>query len=112
MPDEEKAVNPLHLDEKPVDASSEEPVQNDQFLVDWNGIEDPENPQNWTTKQKSISVICLSMLTFVTPLASSMFAPGVPAVLKEFNSNSEILGALVVSVYLIGYAFGEFSLRC
>ena len=40
------------------------------------------------------------------PLASSMFAPGIPGVLKDFHSSSVILAAFVVSVYLIGYAFG------
>jgi multidrug resistance protein len=35
-----------------------------------------------------------------------MFAPGVPAVMKEFNSNSEILATFVVSVYLLGFTFG------
>jgi multidrug resistance protein len=45
-------------------------------------------------------------LIALSPLASSMFAPGVPAVLKAFNSNSQILATFVVSVYLIGFAFG------
>ena len=41
-----------------------------------------------------------------SPLASSMFAPGVPQVLQEFNSDNAILGSFVVSVYVLGYAFG------
>lgn len=35
-----------------------------------------------------------------------MFAPGVPGVLEDFDSSSVILASFVVSVYLIGYAFG------
>lgn len=35
-----------------------------------------------------------------------MFAPGVPEVLEEFNSDNAQLGSLVVSVYVLGYAFG------
>ena len=35
-----------------------------------------------------------------------MFAPGVPEVLREFHSSSEILAGFVVSIYLIGYAAG------
>jgi MFS family permease len=35
-----------------------------------------------------------------------MFAPGIPGVMADFNSSSVILAAFVVSVYLIGYAFG------
>jgi len=32
-----------------------------------------------------------------SPLASSMFAPGIPAVLKDFRSTSSILASMVVS---------------
>jgi MFS family permease len=35
-----------------------------------------------------------------------MFAPGVPHVLQEFGSTSQTLATFVVSVYLIGLAFG------
>jgi multidrug resistance protein len=35
-----------------------------------------------------------------------MFAPGVPLLLREFKSTSSTLGSLVVSVYVLGYAFG------
>lgn len=35
-----------------------------------------------------------------------MFAPGVPAVMREFRSTNVELGSFVVSVYVLGYAFG------
>jgi MFS family permease len=35
-----------------------------------------------------------------------MFAPGVPTLLKDFNSTSQTLATFVVSAYLIGFAFG------
>ena len=40
------------------------------------------------------------------PLASSMFAPGVPEVMTEFHSSNTLLAGFVVSVYVLGYAFG------
>lgn len=46
------------------------------------------------------------LISSLSPLASSMFAPGVPEVLDEFNSQNAQLGSLVVSVYVLGYAFG------
>ena len=39
-------------------------------------------------------------------VASSMFAPGVPQVFKEFQSDNTILESMVVSVYVLGYACG------
>lgn len=35
-----------------------------------------------------------------------MFTPGVPEVLEDFHSNNQQLGSFVVSVYVLGYAFG------
>lgn len=45
-------------------------------------------------------------LTSFRPLASSMFAPGIPAVMSEFQSTNTELASFVVSVYVLGYAFG------
>ncbi|KAJ9610534.1 hypothetical protein H2200_005311 [Cladophialophora chaetospira] len=87
------------------EVAEEAPAVND-FVVDWDGDDDPENPLNWPSRRKAINVALLSSLTFVTPLASSMFAPGIPGVMKDFGSSSVLLASFVVSVYLIGYAFG------
>lgn len=35
-----------------------------------------------------------------------MFAPGIPEVMSDFNSHNAQLGSLVVSIYVLGYAFG------
>ena len=35
-----------------------------------------------------------------------MFAPGVPEVLTDFHSDNQLLSSFVVSVYVLGYAFG------
>lgn len=79
---------------------------NDPNLVDWDGDDDPENPYNWPTWRKVIICVMVSLLTFVTPLASSMFAPGVPQLMKDFHSSNQQLAAFVVSVYILGFAFG------
>ena len=39
-----------------------------------------------------------------------MFAPGVPDVMREFDSTNEELASFVVSVYVLGYAFGPIIL--
>ena len=49
-------------------------------------------------------------LTFDRPLASSMFAPGIPDVMSDFKSNNSELASFVVSVYVLGYAFGPLIL--
>lgn len=39
-----------------------------------------------------------------------MFAPGVSQVMDEFNNTNELLAALVVSIYVLGLAFGPLVL--
>jgi multidrug resistance protein len=48
----------------------------------------------------------VSSICFLTPLASSMVAPGVPLVMREFNTNDEMIGSFIVSIYILGYAIG------
>lgn len=40
------------------------------YAVDWEGDDDPENPQNWTSKKKAINVALFSTLTFITYVPS------------------------------------------
>lgn len=35
-----------------------------------------------------------------------MFAPGVPNVMNDFNTSSNLLATFVVSIYVLGFAFG------
>ncbi|KAJ5638455.1 hypothetical protein N7528_000845 [Penicillium herquei] len=77
-------------------------------LVDFEGPNDPENPHNWSAWRKGSQLFLMAFNTFITPLASSMFTPGVSEVMKEFNTSSSMLGSFVVSVFLLGYCFGPF----
>lgn len=54
----------------------------------------------------SLPSVFLELTEVCRPLASSMFAPGVGEVLKEFGSTSSIMGSLCVSIYILGYAVG------
>ncbi|TVY82541.1 Efflux pump radE [Lachnellula suecica] len=80
--------------------------EKDPNVVDWDGEDDPEKPVNWTGKKKWANGGLLAAMTFITPLASSMFAPGVEDVLIEFHSSSTLLASLTVSIYILGYALG------
>ena len=39
-----------------------------------------------------------------------MFAPGVPQLMGEFDSSNSVLASLVVSIYILGNAFGPILL--
>ncbi|TLS29408.1 hypothetical protein PpBr36_01489 [Pyricularia pennisetigena] len=78
----------------------------DPNVVWWDSDDDPENPYNWPGWKKWLNCGFISFLTLLTPLASSMFAPGVPELLQEFKITNTELGSFVVSIYVLGYAFG------
>ncbi|KAI1174851.1 bicyclomycin resistance protein [Nemania sp. FL0916] len=98
-------VGPSTTDEDD-DNDNDNDEENDPNIVWWDGKDDPENPYNWSTTRKVLNVGCVSFQTFISPLASSIFAPGVPLVLQEFHSDSLEIATFVVSVYLIGFAAG------
>ncbi|KAJ5874928.1 uncharacterized protein N7529_003358 [Penicillium soppii] len=80
----------------------------DPNLVDFDGSDDQENPFNWPKWKKGRQLVLMAFNTFITPLASSMFTPGVSDVMKEFGSTSSMIGSFVVTVYILGYCFGPF----
>lgn len=101
--DEEKGL-PL-AEQSPKDTAEVINAEHDPNIVDWEDNE-PGNPYNWTPKKKWLNIAILSALTLLTPLGSSFFAPAVPRVMADFNSTSELEATFVVSVYLLGFAFG------
>lgn len=92
--------------EKKTDVETSGTLDDDINVVWWDGPEDPASPYNWPTWQKVVNCGLISALTFITPLASSIFAPGVPELMEEFHSRSTELAAFVVSVYVLGFASG------
>ncbi|KAH0605650.1 uncharacterized protein H6S33_004872 [Morchella sextelata] len=79
-------------------------------IVAWDGQDDPLNPKNFPSKLKWTILALVSSITLVSPLASSMFAPGVGFMNKEFGNTSTILSSFVVSVFVLGYAVGPLLL--
>jgi len=88
----------------------ESTTTNDPNIVWWDGDNDPENPYNWPSWRKVVNCSLISALTFLTPLASSIFAPGVPSLMADFGRNDNLLAAFVVSVYVLGFAVGPMVL--
>ncbi|CAI7671642.1 unnamed protein product [Penicillium palitans] len=98
----------VDLETGPLDLNDDakEKKTRDPNIVDWDGPDDPENPLNWTSGKKVTATCSIALITFLTPLGSSMFAPGVGQLVKDFNVTSTELASFVVSVYLLGYCFG------
>ncbi|KAF9772441.1 hypothetical protein IL306_009859 [Fusarium sp. DS 682] len=67
---------------------------------------DPENPQNWNKWRKALNLGIVSILGFITPLESSVIVPGVPLLKEDFHETRPPVTSLVVSIYVLGFAFG------
>lgn len=78
----------------------------DADVVDWNDSSDVRRPINWSNKKKWLNCSIISALTFLTPLASSMVAPAVPLIMKDFHSTNSTIASFIVSIYILGYAIG------
>ncbi|CAI6099810.1 unnamed protein product [Clonostachys chloroleuca] len=101
----------LDLETGSTDINSQAPQSStDPDVVDWDGPDDPKNPMNWPPQKKNTIVALISLITFITPLASSVFAPAINQVMAEFNSTDEQLASFIVSVYLLGFCFGPLVL--
>lgn len=81
MNDDPEKVDPT------TEMTDEVDAVNDPHEVSWDSPNDTANPLNWSKKKKIFNIFILSAMTFLTPLASSMFAPVVPDVMREFNSD-------------------------
>lgn len=87
------------------------PVSNlDAGIVGWDSQDDPHMPLNFPNRKKWLVVGLVSTITFITPFASSILAPGITSLNQDFNNGNEIVGAMTVSVYLLGYVVGPLFL--
>ncbi|KAK7445520.1 hypothetical protein CaCOL14_002101 [Colletotrichum acutatum] len=81
-------------------------VDGEALIVDWDGQGDPEHPLNWSNGKKGLNIAILSLLSVVTPLGSSMFAPGIPLIMEEFHDESSVTATFLLSIYVLGFALG------
>jgi len=108
-PNEKAVVNTNHSEdlESGQEASSvQEESSDDANIVSWDGESDRENPLNWPSWRRWVLINLVSVITLMAGLSSSMFAPGVPALMKEFHSDNSTLASFVVTVFVLGFATG------
>ncbi|SNX82189.1 probable FLR1 - Putative H+ antiporter involved in multidrug resistance [Melanopsichium pennsylvanicum] len=92
--------------EKPVESppqSSED--ESDPYLVDWNGPDDPDNPQNWSMPRKAFVNGLLCLLTFSVYMGSAIYTPGVELFSKYFGIGV-VPATLGLTLFVLGYGIG------
>jgi multidrug resistance protein len=88
--------------------------EKDVNLVTWDGPDDPDNPKNWTRKKKWLATITVSLFTFISPVSSSMIAPCLEGILKDFHipndASHRFQAELAMSVFILAFAVGPLFL--
>jgi DHA1 family multidrug resistance protein-like MFS transporter len=84
------------------------PSQTDDWsadLVDWDGPQDLDNPQNWDSKYKWWIIMILACMTFVVSFGSSVWSTATIVTAEEFGVSQEVM-ILGVTFYVVGFALG------
>ncbi|KAL4742369.1 major facilitator superfamily domain-containing protein [Aspergillus similis] len=87
-------------DEKPKGQESRDPN-----LIEWNGPDDPENPQNMPHWRKWIITMTMSSMTMWLTFASSVFSTATVVTAKQFGVSTEVM-VLATSFVVFGFAAG------
>ncbi|KAL8759658.1 MAG: hypothetical protein Q9199_000619 [Rusavskia elegans] len=103
------SANPYDL-EAPIEKKQSSKSAKDPNLVTWDGPDDPQNPKNWSTGQRWAATIVVSSFTFISPVSSSMVAPAISAIAKDFNITNEVESQMVLSIFVLAYAIGPLFL--
>ena len=68
-------------------------------------VDNRKDAMHWSTRKKAKNCLVILILTFITTLASTVVAPGVPLIMHEFGVNN-VLGAFIVSIFVLGQITG------
>lgn len=77
----------------------------EEYVVEFEGSDDPMHAQNWPIKKKLITAVMLGYTTLTAAFGSSVFSSATRTVAKVFGVSTEV-GILGVSLYVLGFATG------
>lgn len=78
-------------------------------LVDWNGPDDPENPQNWSLPTRLFVTMLICILTFSIYIGSAIYTTGAEGVASQFDV-SRTVAVIGLSLFVFGYGLGPMIL--
>ena len=70
--------------------SRKDEMQKDPNLIEFDGLDDPGNPQNFPKGKKWMITILLSLMTLTITFSSSVFSTATVVVSKEFHVGTEV----------------------
>ena len=82
----------------------------DHLLVDW-ALDDPQNPQNWSTPKKLFVTFQICLLTTSIYIGSAIYTAGLQGIQAQFHI-SPVKALLGLTLFVIGYALGPMVWVC
>jgi DHA1 family multidrug resistance protein-like MFS transporter len=79
--------------------------ESDQYVVEFDGPNDPLHAQNWPLRKKVPVAVSLAFVTLTAAFGSSIFSAALSSVVREYGISGEV-GVLGVSLYVLGFALG------
>lgn len=77
----------------------------EEYVVEFDGAEDPLHAQNWPIKRKLMTAAMLGYFTFTAAFGSSIFSAATMTIANVFGVGITT-GTLGVSLYVLGFATG------
>ncbi|GAB7359767.1 hypothetical protein MBLNU230_g6938t1 [Neophaeotheca triangularis] len=90
--------------------SNDREKEKDSNLVTFDGADDPQNPKNWSKRKKWAVTGVVSLFVFISPVSSSMIAPGLQQIQSDFEIGSDATVQLALSTFVLAFAFGPLFL--
>ncbi|KAK9464987.1 major facilitator superfamily domain-containing protein [Lipomyces arxii] len=105
-----KLASKMELDDgSTAETAADEKTLSPEYIVDWYGPDDPENPHNWSLKKKLFVIFEISWLTVAVYAGSAMYTPGAPEIARDLHV-SEVAALLPLSGYVMAYGIGPMIL--
>lgn len=101
--------NMSHIGELPPFGGGKEYPPNlpnhENYIVDFDGPDDPIHPFNWPMRRKVITGVNLGFLTLVSAWGSAIFSAATQQITVAFNVSQEV-AILGLTLYVMGFATG------
>lgn len=78
--------------------------------VAFDGPNDPGDPRNWSKGKKWTTMTVVAMFTLLSPVSSTMVAPALTYIAKDFGITQEFLTQLTLSIFILAYTVGPLFL--
>ncbi|KAF1979282.1 MFS general substrate transporter [Bimuria novae-zelandiae CBS 107.79] len=101
-PEEDEALRPISVASRPI-----APIRTADgvILVDWYATDDPDNPQNWSSKKKIWTAFVINIYTFVVYASSSIYVSSHGLIMERFGVG-DFKASLGLALYVLGYGMG------